>query len=330
MEAEESLDSIRLYLHQINQIPRLSEKETRRLLIKSRQGNKEAERTLVEANLRLVVRIAKNYAKGRFELLDLIQEGNKGLIKGIERFDLKKGRKISTYVVWWIRQAIKRYIENNGSSIRVPVYRLNLWKFCQKTLDELNQELGRKPDRQELSNAALKNLVAKKRRNKEEKLRQELGRRPTRRELLQATSSAEKIARHQLRPEEMENIENVSLFVNLSSLNQTLRETDNLELIDKIPNGTDRPLRLMTAEPLEETIERRLRQKSIRQVLDEKLSEEEKTILCLYFGLEESIPLTLEKIGERLGGRTKERIRQIKKGALEKLKDSKKLLQLQI
>jgi RNA polymerase primary sigma factor len=329
MEAAENLDSVALYLRQINQIPRLSEKETKELLIESRQGDQDARKKLVEANLRLVVSVAKRYAKGRLDFLDLIQEGNKGLIKAIERFNLEKGKKISTYAVWWIEQAIRRFINNEGNSIRVPVYKMTLWKLYQRTINQLRQDLGREPSFKELSEAAIQALIERKSYNRAWKLQQELGRKPTNQEISESLGPERKIAEQQLNPKEIKELKTISFCINVASLNQTPKDSDDSELLDVISDSPLELQRILTTKSFEEAIDQRFLQESLRQTLREELSKEENEVICLRFGLGEEYPRTLKETGKILGNRSKQRMQQIQDTAIEKLKNSKKLSQLQ-
>jgi len=146
-----SEDSVRMYLREIGQYPLLTADEEVRLAKRIERGDKAAKRRLTEANLRLVVSIAKKYIGRGLSLLDLIQEGNLGLQRAVEKFDYKKGFKFSTYATWWIRQAITRAIADQARTIRIPVHMVETINRYMRTQRELQQELGREPTHDELA-----------------------------------------------------------------------------------------------------------------------------------------------------------------------------------
>ena len=144
-------DSVRMYLREIGKIPLLSlEKETE-LAEKAMQGDQRAKDKMAEANMRLVVSIAKRYSGRGLELLDLIQEGNTGLLRAVDKFDPSKGFKFSTYASWWIRQAITRAIADQARTIRIPVHMVETINKLMRTSRRLTQELNREPTNQELA-----------------------------------------------------------------------------------------------------------------------------------------------------------------------------------
>ena len=144
-------DSVRMYLREIGKIPLLSlEKETE-LAEKAMQGDQRAKDKMAEANMRLVVSIAKRYSGRGLELLDLIQEGNTGLLRAVDKFDPSKGFKFSTYATWWIRQAITRAIADQARTIRIPVHMVETIDKLMRTSRRLTQELNREPTNQELA-----------------------------------------------------------------------------------------------------------------------------------------------------------------------------------
>lgn len=144
-------DSVRMYLREIGKIPLLSlEKETE-LAEKAMQGDRRAKDKMAEANMRLVVSIAKRYSGRGLELLDLIQEGNTGLLRAVDKFDPSKGFKFSTYATWWIRQAITRAIADQARTIRIPVHMVETINKLMRTSRRLTQELNREPTNQELA-----------------------------------------------------------------------------------------------------------------------------------------------------------------------------------
>lgn len=146
-----STDAIRSYLFEIGKIPLLTKEEEVILAKRIELGNKEAGQLLITANLRLVVSIAKKYSKSGLELLDLIQEGNIGLMRAVEKFDYHKGFKFSTYATWWIRQAITRAIADQARTIRVPVHMIETINKFNKVNGSLSTRLGRQPTDEEIA-----------------------------------------------------------------------------------------------------------------------------------------------------------------------------------
>ncbi len=138
-------DPVRMYLKEIGRIPLLNREEEIRLAQKVEAGDEKAKKKLTDANLRLVVSIAKKYIGRGMTFLDLIQEGNKGLIRAVEKFDWTKGFKFSTYATWWIRQAITRSIADQARTIRIPVHMVETINKLMRTSRRLMQELGREP-----------------------------------------------------------------------------------------------------------------------------------------------------------------------------------------
>lgn len=144
-------DPVRMYLKEIGRVPLLSADEEIQLAHRIENGDEEAKRRLAEANLRLVVSIAKRYVGRGMLFLDLIQEGNMGLIKAVEKFDYKKGFKFSTYATWWIRQAITRAIADQARTIRIPVHMVETINKLIRVSRQLLQELGREPSPEEIA-----------------------------------------------------------------------------------------------------------------------------------------------------------------------------------
>ena len=144
-------DPVRMYLKEIGKVPLLTAEEEKELAMKMEAGDMEAKKRLAEANLRLVVSIAKRYVGRGMLFLDLIQEGNLGLIKAVEKFDYRKGYKFSTYATWWIRQAITRAIADQARSIRIPVHMVETINKLIRVQRQLLQELGREPYPEEIA-----------------------------------------------------------------------------------------------------------------------------------------------------------------------------------
>lgn len=144
-------DPVRMYLKEIGRVPLLTPEEEIQLAERIEKGDEEAKRKLAEANLRLVVSIAKRYVGRGMQFLDLIQEGNLGLIKAVEKFDYRKGFKFSTYATWWIRQAITRAIADQARTIRIPVHMVETINKLIRVTRQLVQELGREPTPEEIA-----------------------------------------------------------------------------------------------------------------------------------------------------------------------------------
>ncbi len=144
-------DPVRMYLKEIGTVPLLSAEEEYRLAVRKSQGDEVAKQWLIEANLRLVVSIAKRYTGRGMSFLDLVQEGNLGLIKGVEKFDPEKGFKLSTYATWWIRQSVTRALADQARTIRVPVHMVETINKMSKMQRKLTLELGYEPSVKELA-----------------------------------------------------------------------------------------------------------------------------------------------------------------------------------
>ncbi len=144
-------DPVRMYLKEIGKVPLLSAEEEIEYARRMDEGDEEARKRLAEANLRLVVSIAKRYVGRGMQFLDLIQEGNLGLLKAVEKYDYKKGFKFSTYATWWIRQAITRSIADQARTIRIPVHMVETINRLVRTSRQLLQELGREPKPEEIA-----------------------------------------------------------------------------------------------------------------------------------------------------------------------------------
>lgn len=267
-------DAVRMYLKEIGKVPLLTGAEERELAIRMEQGDEEAKKKLCESNLRLVVSIAKRYLNRGLSFLDLIQEGNLGLIKAVDKFDYTKGYKFSTYATWWIRQAITRSIADQARTIRIPVHMVETINKLIRISRQLLQELGREPTSEEIA--------------------KEMG----------------------ITVEKVREIKKISQ--DPVSLETPIGEEEDSHLGDFIPDD-DVPA------PVEAAAYSMLKEQ-LMEVLD-TLSEREKKVLMLRFGLEDGRPRTLEEVGKEFNV-TRERIRQIEAKALRKLRHpsrSKKL-----
>lgn len=267
-------DAVRMYLKEIGKVPLLTGAEERELAIRMEQGDEEAKKKLCESNLRLVVSIAKRYLNRGLSFLDLIQEGNLGLIKAVDKFDYTKGYKFSTYATWWIRQAITRSIADQARTIRIPVHMVETINKLIRISRQLLQELGREPTSEEIA--------------------KEMG----------------------ITVEKVREIKKISQ--DPVSLETPIGEEEDSHLGDFIPDD-DAPA------PVEAAAYSMLKEQ-LMEVLD-TLSDREKKVLMLRFGLEDGRPRTLEEVGKEFNV-TRERIRQIEAKALRKLRHpsrSKKL-----
>ena len=150
MAAEDSDTGIKIYLREIGQIPLLTPEQEIELAAKIKKGDREARALMIRSNLRLVVKIAHDYANLGLPLLDLISEGNIGLMKAVERFDPAKGGKLSTYAAWWIKQSIKRALANQSKTIRLPVHLVDKISKMRRVSLQMSEELGREPTDDEL------------------------------------------------------------------------------------------------------------------------------------------------------------------------------------
>lgn len=255
-----------MYLKEIGNVPLLSGEEEVELAKRVEQGDEEAKKKLTEANLRLVVSIAKKYVGRGMPFLDLIQEGNMGLMKAVDKFDYTKGYKFSTYATWWIRQAITRGIADTGRTIRVPVHMVETINKTLRMTRTLLQELGREPTPEEVA-ARLNVPVARVR------------------EVL-------KISRDPV------------------SLDTPIGEEDDSHLGDFIEDDT-------ALSPSDSAAFSMLREE-LKSAL-ESLTDRERQVIELRFGLLDGRARTLEEVGKEFNV-TRERIRQIEAKALRKLR----------
>jgi RNA polymerase primary sigma factor len=261
-----STDPIRAYLHEIGRIPLLNASEEIILAKKIEEGDEESRELLTTANLRLVVSIAKKYAKRGLDLLDLIQEGNIGLMRAVEKFEYRKGFKFSTYATWWIRQAITRAIADQARTIRVPVHMIETINKLSKVSSQLAAKLGRRPKVKEIA-----------------------------KEMELDVSKVNEIIRIAQRP---------------ASLEAPIGEEQDSKLGDIIPDE-------FSASPTEIATWASLKVQ-INEILN-GLTDREKKVLELRFGLKDGVSRTLEEVGHEFKV-TRERIRQIEAKALKRLK----------
>ncbi|PIV85059.1 MAG: RNA polymerase subunit sigma [Nitrospirae bacterium CG17_big_fil_post_rev_8_21_14_2_50_50_9] len=259
------MDTIKIYLKEISAIDLLTSEEEVKLAKKVWKKDPVARQKMIEANLRLVVSIAKRYMNRGLPFLDLIEEGNIGLIKAVERFQYQKGFKFSTYASWWIRQAIERSLINQTRTIRLPIHVDEKINRFVKVLREQVQAKGREPSMDEMASVM--------------------------------DTSVEKIK------------EIMQVVRSTQSLDMPIGEKQENSLKDVIEDTS-----ILSPSDIVEGIKRH---EMIASWL-EKLTENEKNVVILRFGLEDGEPKTLEKIGEEFGV-TRERIRQIESSAIKKL-----------
>ena len=264
-------EPLKIYLNEIGQSPLLSEEEERELGRRSAQGDESARRKLEEGNLRLVVSLAKRYTGRGVQLMDLIQEGNMGLMRAAEKYDYTKENRFSTYASWWIKEAMQRAIDQQAREIRVPVHVAENMKRVQKISKELQQELGREP---------LPKEIAEKLGNKTE--------------------------------EEVKDI--LSYLQNPVSLETPVGEDGENSLGDMVEDKRE-------ATP-EEAMDVLVRKEEVSELLA-SLTERERQVIGLRYGLEDGSTHTLEEIGGILNV-TRERVRQIEARAMEKLRENAK------
>jgi RNA polymerase primary sigma factor len=282
-DLESSLDDpVRMYLREIGRVPLLTAEEEVRLAQRMERGKaeqlkqnpnrrivddgEEAQRRLTEANLRLVVSVAKKYIGRGMSLLDLIQEGNIGLIRAVEKFDYTKGYKFSTYATWWIRQAITRAIADQARTIRIPVHMVETINRLIRISRRLLQDLGREPTSEEIAQ--------------------------------QMEITAEKVR------------EIIKVSQEPVSLETPIGEEDDSHLGDFIEDHT--------ALAPADAASHQLLKEQVEDVLD-SLTERERKVLQLRFGLDDGRARTLEEVGREFKV-TRERIRQIEAKALRKLR----------
>jgi len=261
------MEALKTYLKEIRNIPLLTPQEEITLSRKIRKGDEQARKAMIRANLRLVINIAKRYMHLGTPFLDLIEEGNLGLMKAVDKFDSRKGFRFSTYAAWWVRQAITRAIFEQGKIIRMPVYTNELVSKWKKTNEQLTQKLRRPPTDEE---------IAKKMKIPKSKIKQI--------NFWRATKT--------------------------SSLEAPLGDEDEGQILDLVQDET--------AVSPDTEIERLFDKERIANLL-EIMTDRERTVLDMRFGLVDGKPHTLADVADKLGV-SRERIRQIEEQALRKLK----------
>ena len=267
-------DPIRMYLKEIGKIPLLTADEEIALAKRIEAGDQSAKDELIQANLRLVVSIAGHYNNRGMQYLDLIQEGNMGLIKAADKFDYRKGFKFSTYATWWIRQSITRALADQARTIRIPVHMVETINRLIRTSRQLMQELGREP------------------------------------------TIAEQAAAMHMPESRIQEI--IKIAQDPVSLETPIGEEEDSHLGDFIPDET--------APAPADAAFYALQREQLMEVLD-TLTEREKKVICLRYGLDGGKSYTLEEVGE-IFNVTRERIRQIEAKALRKLRGNRQIKNL--
>ena len=269
-------DSVKIYLKEIGKVPLLNAQQEIELAKRIDSNDEDAKQELINANLRLVISIAKRYAGRGMPFLDLIQEGNMGLIKAVEKFDYKKGFKFSTYATWWIRQAITRAIADQARTIRIPVHMVETINKITRAQRQLVQELGRDPTAEEISDR------------------------------LEGALSAARIR-------EIQRINQEPV-----SLETPIGEEDDSHLGDFLEDKE-------IESPSDYTTKSLLKDELTEVMLE--LTDRERRVLELRYGLLDNHPRTLEEVG-KVFGVTRERIRQIEAKAIKKLRTRKRVSRL--
>jgi len=261
------MEAIRNYLKQVRRIPLLTAREEIELIERIRKGDKKARQKMIRSNLRLVINIAKRYIHLGMPLMDLIEEGNIGLMKAVEKFNPKKGFRFSTYAAWWIKQSITRAVAEQVKTIRMPLYMNELILKWKKTQEQLTQKLKRIPTNEE---------IAKKMRISKSKMEQ------------------------------------IAFWISAttSSLEAPIGQEGVSEVMELIENKK--------AISPDEEIEHFLNKEKVENLL-EIMSDREKMVLDLRFGLADGVTHTLAEVAKKIKV-SRERVRQIEESALKKLK----------
>lgn len=260
------MEALKTYLKEIQKIPLLTAEQEVELSKRIKKDDEQARKIMIRSNLRLVINIAKKYIHLGIPLLDLIEEGNLGLMKAVDKFNYKRGYRFSTYGAWWIRQGIIRAIAQQGKMVRLPVYVNEMLTKWKKTKEQMTQSLKRPPTDEE---------IAKKLRIPAEKI------------------------------EEI----NLWLSTKTSSLEAPVGDEDENQILDLVEN--------MNAESPDQAVEQLFDKERLTNLL-ERMSERERMVLDMRFGLAEGTIQTLAEVAKKMGV-SRERVRQIEEEALKKL-----------
>lgn len=262
------MEPIRAYLKDIRPLELLTAKQEIELANRIRRGDTKARRHMILANLRLVINIAKRYSHLGVPLLDLIEEGNLGLMKAVTKYNPQKGFRFSTYAAWWIRQYITRAIANQGKTVRIPVYMTEVLSKFKRVTEELTQKYGRRPTTRELAR------------------------------------------RMRLPIKRIERLQELVTSSQTTSLETPVGEEGETEMIDLIQDNASR-------SP-QEDVTQFLQHEGIEALL-KHMSERERRIITLRYGLEDGVSRTLGETSKQFGI-TRERVRQIEAVAIRKLR----------
>lgn len=274
--SDKGLDVVKFYFKEIRKLPLLNFDQEQALAKRIEAGDKEARARMIEANLRLVVAIGKKYINRGLPFSDILEEGNLGLIRAVEKFDYKRGFKFSTYASWWIRQSIERSIANQVRIIRLPVHVAEIANSYMRTVRKLTQEFGREPMAEE---------VAKKMKISVQRVR---------------------------------------------ALAQTSRDTYSLDML--ISDEGDDTLKDVLGDTNTPSPAAAVNEQGRRKYLNEyiaELPETERNVLRMRYGLSSETPRTLDSIGKQFGI-TRERVRQIEKQAIGKLRNLTKRREMEL
>lgn len=261
------MEALKSYLKEVRTIPLLTAEQEIDLAKKIGKGDEMARKMMIKSNLRLVINIAKRYIHLGIPLLDLIEEGNLGLMKAVDKFNPKKGFRFSTYGAWWIRQGIIRAIAQQGKLVRLPVYVNELLSKWKKTKEQMTQRLHRVPTDEEIAK------------------------------------------RLKINREKIEEI-NLWLSTKTSSLEAPVGEEDESQVADLVED--------LNAVAPDEEIEQFFDKERVNNLL-EKMTDRERQVLDMRFGLVSGTPCTLAVVAKKIGV-SRERVRQIEEEALKKLK----------
>ena len=262
------MEPIRAYLKDIKAIPLLTSRQEVELATRIKKGDVRAKRQMIVSNLRLVINIAKRYSHLGVPLLDLIEEGNLGLMKAVTKYNPRKGFRFSTYGAWWIRQYITRAIANQGKTVRIPVYMTERLSKFKRVTEELTQRFGRRPSPQEIARSM--------------------------------HFSVERVLQ----------LQELVTSSNATSLETPVGEGGETEMIDLLEDETN--------PTPHDSITRFLQRERIDTLL-KRMTDRERSVLILRYGLDDGISRTLGETAKHFGI-TRERVRQIELAAMRKLR----------
>ncbi|MBL8047935.1 MAG: sigma-70 family RNA polymerase sigma factor [Chthonomonas sp.] len=261
-------DQVPAWLQRVRKFPPLSADEERTLISRAKDGCLASRHRLIESNYRLVISIAKKFSNRGLTLVDLIQEGNLGLIRALDKFEIDRGNRFSTYATWWIRQAVSRAVMDHGRTIRIPIHTLASFSKLSRFRTSLINQLQREPSFEELAYASGENLA---------------------------------------RVEEF--YQNLPQAISMETSSTDQHELSLLDVISDEHEADDQVTRDFAIQ-------------SVVQTALSDLSEKEKSVMSLRFGLDDGVCHTLEDIA-RILGMTRERVRQLEQKGLRKLRSTR-------